>query len=254
MLNKKLESGRSMVEMLGVLAIIGVLSVGGIAGYTMAMNKYKANEIVNGISTIYMLGMSANKGQGSTTDMLYSTTVSPTVPSGASEITYKTDKTVVAAITDTGVCDQVKNQLGDKATGDCGALVVTLGDAGATSGVDQTACEEVGGTVIASGKYCLVIHHRYWQDASRSSCGSSMSMVSLSDFGCENLNDGDDCPAAKNDPDLVLTDVWTSDCYDDACKSDYNSNSGRAYILVNGSVGTRYRDGGAAYESNALCK
>ena len=27
---KKLESGRSMVEMLGVLAIIGVLSIGGI--------------------------------------------------------------------------------------------------------------------------------------------------------------------------------------------------------------------------------
>ena len=28
------ENGRSMVEMLGVLAIIGVLSVGGIAGYS----------------------------------------------------------------------------------------------------------------------------------------------------------------------------------------------------------------------------
>ena len=27
------QSGRSMVEMLGVLAIIGVLSIGGIAGY-----------------------------------------------------------------------------------------------------------------------------------------------------------------------------------------------------------------------------
>ena len=38
------ESGRSMVEMLGVLAIIGVLSIGGIAGYTMAMNHYRANE------------------------------------------------------------------------------------------------------------------------------------------------------------------------------------------------------------------
>ena len=43
------ESGRSMVEMLGVLAIIGVLSIGGIAGYTMAMNKYEANEIINTI-------------------------------------------------------------------------------------------------------------------------------------------------------------------------------------------------------------
>ncbi len=40
------ETGRSMVEMLGVLAIIGVLSVGGIAGYTTAMNKHRANELL----------------------------------------------------------------------------------------------------------------------------------------------------------------------------------------------------------------
>ena len=52
----KNESGRSMVEMLGVLAIIGVLSVGGIAGYTMAMNKYKANEIA---ATAAQCGMMA---------------------------------------------------------------------------------------------------------------------------------------------------------------------------------------------------
>ena len=40
------QSGRSMVEMLGVLAIIGVLSVAGIAGYTTAMNKHRANELL----------------------------------------------------------------------------------------------------------------------------------------------------------------------------------------------------------------
>ncbi len=43
----KNESGRSMTEMLGVLAVIGVLSVGGIAGYTAAMRKHRANEIVS---------------------------------------------------------------------------------------------------------------------------------------------------------------------------------------------------------------
>ncbi len=37
-------TGRSMVEMLGVLAIIGVLSVGAIAGYSKAMFKYKLNK------------------------------------------------------------------------------------------------------------------------------------------------------------------------------------------------------------------
>ena len=37
-------AGRSMVETLGVLAIIGVLSVGAIAGYSKAMSKYKLNK------------------------------------------------------------------------------------------------------------------------------------------------------------------------------------------------------------------
>lgn len=41
----KQETGRSMVEMLGVLAVIGVLSVGGISGYTLAMNKHRANSV-----------------------------------------------------------------------------------------------------------------------------------------------------------------------------------------------------------------
>ena len=42
--DKIVNAGRSMVEMLGVLAIIGVLSVGAIAGYSKAMMKYKLNK------------------------------------------------------------------------------------------------------------------------------------------------------------------------------------------------------------------
>ncbi len=41
------ETGRSMVEMLGVLAIVGVLSIGGVAGYRYAVDKMNANEIIN---------------------------------------------------------------------------------------------------------------------------------------------------------------------------------------------------------------
>ncbi|MBQ3695900.1 MAG: hypothetical protein II938_02900 [Alphaproteobacteria bacterium] len=48
------ESGRSMVEMLGVLAIIGVLSIGGIAGYTQVMKKYKANELINAMNMTWI--------------------------------------------------------------------------------------------------------------------------------------------------------------------------------------------------------
>ena len=44
--------GRSMVEMLGVLAIIGVLSVGAIAGYSKAMLKYKLNKHAEQMNTV----------------------------------------------------------------------------------------------------------------------------------------------------------------------------------------------------------
>ena len=37
------QTGRSMIEMLGVLAIIAVLSVGGIAGYSKAMLMWRSN-------------------------------------------------------------------------------------------------------------------------------------------------------------------------------------------------------------------
>ena len=46
-------AGRSMLEILGVLAIIGVLSIGGLSAYTMAMSKVKANRALNDASLIY---------------------------------------------------------------------------------------------------------------------------------------------------------------------------------------------------------
>lgn len=52
MVNFKIESGRSMVEMLGVLAIIGVLSVGGIYGYKTAMEHIEYNNFMNDVNTI----------------------------------------------------------------------------------------------------------------------------------------------------------------------------------------------------------
>ena len=48
--NGSSESGRTMTEMLGVLVIMGILSLGGIAGYRYGMNKYKANETIAELS------------------------------------------------------------------------------------------------------------------------------------------------------------------------------------------------------------
>ena len=46
------QSGRSMIEMLGVLAIIGVLSVGGLVGYSKAIDRYRINETINQVTHI----------------------------------------------------------------------------------------------------------------------------------------------------------------------------------------------------------
>ncbi len=48
----KNQSGRSMIEMLGVLAIVGILSAGGITGYSMAMQSYKTDALIGKIQLI----------------------------------------------------------------------------------------------------------------------------------------------------------------------------------------------------------
>ena len=53
---KSCDFGRSMIEMLGVLAIVGVLSVGGIAGYSKAMMKWKINKMIEDY-TMLMTGL-----------------------------------------------------------------------------------------------------------------------------------------------------------------------------------------------------
>ena len=131
-MKKEYESGRSMIEMLGVLAIIGVLSVGGIAGYTSAMRSHRANEIVNATSMLFMLGLAQNAGEG--TGTLEYSSVAAQLPTGCGGITYKGDKaTLDVNIEDETICKQVKTKLGDKVTaGDCSSspynLTITFGE------------------------------------------------------------------------------------------------------------------------------
>ena len=61
---KRNETGRSMVEMIAVLAIIGVLSVTALYGYTIAYRKYRANEIVQIASILATKVGTANAGEG----------------------------------------------------------------------------------------------------------------------------------------------------------------------------------------------
>ncbi len=78
---KNNENGRSMIEMLGVLAIIGVLSVGGIAGYSKAMSKYRVNKTIDQVSHIAantrILYGSQRSYDGLTDDVIYKAKLFP---------------------------------------------------------------------------------------------------------------------------------------------------------------------------------
>lgn len=52
LMNNRIQSGRSMIEMLGVLAIVGILSIGSLAAYSMAITSHNANQAINEIKTV----------------------------------------------------------------------------------------------------------------------------------------------------------------------------------------------------------
>lgn len=105
------ESGRSMVEMLGVLAIIGVLSIGGIAGYTMAMNRYKANELLNAASMLNVIALSQNITSGKS----YANLVDNHAVAGvdASKITITEADTITVDTGSADICQTMRNIAGE---------------------------------------------------------------------------------------------------------------------------------------------
>ncbi len=135
-MKKTNESGRSMVEMLGVLAIIGVLSIGGIAGYSMAMNRYRANEALDA-ATKYAVILYAGKqtaqatGATSYTPVSFADALGSTTNPGGATITTPQE----SAITDTGV--ELEIDFGDS-TNVCKAAVSILGTTDSCEGGSLT--------------------------------------------------------------------------------------------------------------------
>ena len=108
----KLESGRSMVEMLGVLAIIGVLSIGGIAGYTMAMNRNTANNITDAAAKLSVIAYARGQANASAGVMDFNDAGLGDLPTGVTSMNANTqDGTVTAVITENDVFDII-NQSG----------------------------------------------------------------------------------------------------------------------------------------------
>ena len=59
MFRKKLshffQSGRSMIEILGVLAVVGLLSIGGLTAYRLGMRRYWASKILNDVKQYHVV-------------------------------------------------------------------------------------------------------------------------------------------------------------------------------------------------------
>ena len=155
--NIKEQEGRSMVEMLGVLAIVGVLSIGGIAGYSKAMAKYKINKTLDQISLIVTNVRTAFGNQQSykgltTTRAIQYELVGNDLTLGQTtkltnafngEVTIDAGTSTGAACTGTGATDY------------CPTFIVTY------KGLDQATCGAIassdwGGTA-SSGLYSMEI-------------------------------------------------------------------------------------------------
>ena len=106
------ESGRSMVEMLGVLAVMGVLSVGGVAMYTNAMNKYRANELLNESSKrAVVIATQILSGKSISADMINQFDNNGTTFTGVEEVGTNQFKLTLSGVDD-DVCTQLKATVG----------------------------------------------------------------------------------------------------------------------------------------------
>ena len=108
----KLESGRSMVEMLGVLAIIGVLSIGGIAGYTMAMNRNTANNITDAAAKLSVIAYARGQSNSTAGTMDFNDAGLGNLPSGVSTMNADVNGVVKTTVDEEAVADILVQQTG----------------------------------------------------------------------------------------------------------------------------------------------
>ena len=111
MINLKSQSGRSMVEMLGVLSIISVLSVGGINAYSTAIKKHKANELLKQAS-MHAVEVSSQIMSGKEPTGLSDFGTSIAIRLNTTNLNGKTTFKLILSDIDGDVCEQLKSMKG----------------------------------------------------------------------------------------------------------------------------------------------
>ena len=122
--DKRSQKGRSMVEMLGVLSIIGVLSVGGISAYSTAMEKHKANELMAATMQEAVL-ISAQLATGNTNPTLSG--INNSLFTSASTVANSDNFKITLNSVDSDICEKMKSMLGvssmvHKISDNCGEM------------------------------------------------------------------------------------------------------------------------------------
>ena len=175
-MHKTNESGRSMVEMLGVLAIMGVLSVGGVAMYSSAMNKHRANEILNELyKRASFVAMRITAGQNADQVSLaefqqYDDLGYAKFAQGVIKVGENQFKLSLASVPDTSICNQIKASTGTNTSfiavaDNCSAITFnndlskTSSSENSSNSSDQNSQNECAGkedgTACGDGKLCV---------------------------------------------------------------------------------------------------
>ena len=119
----KKEYGRSMIEMLGVLAIIGVLSIGGLAGYTMAMNRHRANTALDYAQRAFVVAQTTGDGSTNITstacsaDAILGETMNTSALSACTVVRTNGVTTVDITAANDSVAEAIRSRTGVTGTG-----------------------------------------------------------------------------------------------------------------------------------------
>ena len=217
-----------MVEMLGVLAIVGVLSVGGVYGYGVAMKKHKANELLHQASmlatTISAQAMS-NDGKLPDTITSFGNSSYGTFSTSATDALGGKGFAITIENVDSAVCTQMEKMAGGmvrEAT--CDGTTATLtyyknlatdpaeGEKSPTGGAGtekDPACE---GVECPEGTTCGVAGNCIAEQTTDGTCSKNADC----DGFCEDFDDNTKCFCAINanetDNDSACYNNFTGEC------------------------------------------
>ena len=232
------QSGRSMVEMLGVLAVVGVLSIGGIMGYSYAVDKYHANQVMNDVNLrgIDLIAQASRGGDLSLAEWPTKTSGDLDIGLEVDETTNTTEGGIYVKDVEKRICEIIADDLlpeevelvidGEAYTsGNCGEtnkMVFYYDAVGEALGGGNQNCVETengcvscpaGATISADKTACECLNGQTW-DATTNECTGNTCEMAMNESGmnAENFSvDGNTITITANG-DIELPALSVENC------------------------------------------